>query len=277
MRKNLLKTLVLAIAAAVSIAGLALARGWTNEPGGTAARQEEKRFSGRIARKQAKLKAGVSVVTIELNGVREADVINLRPGPEGQLDVRVGGLLRDAAGSVIGAESIPDSTIKLTAETVSFTRPDTHAVLVLDAVVPTPVQTCVVVDGEVVLASSISEPLSIIGRRISRGHQNLGEAFMLGGLPSNVRRPDKPVKVSDGVMFVPFEKLQILKSTMVSGEASRLRAMLSIDESGRVMSVKPLAEQPPSGFEEEIRQWEFAPYLIEGRATKVITIYARDN
>lgn len=142
--------------------------------------------------------------------------------------------------------------------------------------VPAGIQTQVIVNGNKVLASAVSSPLSIRGHVVAPGEKSLAAAVMMGSLPTNIRAASEAVKIKDGVMFVPFEQLQVTKSVPVAGDVPATRALISIDETGHVIKVKPSAGAP-AGIEESLQQWEFAPYMVDGQAVKVITIYAKKN
>jgi len=74
-----------------------------------------------------------------------------------------------------------------------------------------------------------------------------------------------------GKYLVPFSKLQIVKKVAVEGTPLQISARLEIDETGHVVKVNPITSTPALGLEETLKQWEFAPYQVDGHPVRVIT------
>jgi hypothetical protein len=69
--------------------------------------------------------------------------------------------------------------------------------------------------------------------------------------------------------------LQILNRNAIKGEAGqRIIVKLEINEAGNVVNVIPLTEAPPTGLEDALRAWRFAPYEVDGHRVRVSTTLA---
>ena len=82
-----------------------------------------------------------------------------------------------------------------------------------------------------------------------------------------------PYDSSDGSFVMPSSKLAVLKQThMESSGDEPLVVILKVDETGRVSQVTALTDKPTPGLEESLKQWEFTPFLVDGKPVSVKTM-----
>lgn len=240
--------------------------------------------------KKTNEREGELSVAIRLNGLQAVDYVNIRPSENSVIEVTAGAIPRLSLVNV-GAnektdEPLTKSSLEVTKSEVVFTRPvSITAPVLIDVQVPSGKQVQIIADGNTLLSASLreGEPLSLRGQQIGQGVLTLSEAmtqvFLPPGLPSVIRGGSlrkseqnvvQPLGNSDKYL-VPFHKLQVVKKVAVEGSPLQIIAKLEIDETGRVVSVQPVGTSPAPGLEETLKQWQFAPYQVGGRAVRVIT------
>ncbi len=220
-------------------------------------------------------------VTLRLDGLQPADYINIRPTEKSEIEVTAGLLVQKPEKTDNAAteeKRLPESSLEVTTDTIAFTRPQMTGDVVLDVTLPSGSQTSAILDGEVVLnAAALQEPVSIKGHEVTRGANDTATAVLQSVLPPALRGQSVPTGAtkfaySDGY-FVPFSLLQVRKRVAVDLSSRRISASIDIDKEGKVIKVNPLNED--SAFlEKALMQWEFAPFIVDGRPVAVTTVFS---
>ncbi|HKC65260.1 MAG TPA: hypothetical protein VKB86_16585 [Pyrinomonadaceae bacterium] len=229
--------------------------------------------------------AALSAFTIRLSGLQAKDYVNIRPAESSVIEATAGAIpIASAMGSKSG-ETIPEFALEVTQSGITFTRPITDSPILLDVQVPSGTETKVLVGENVVLSASLKEgePLSLRDGQVGQGASTISEAMMQIMLPSMLPSSIKGKSLGrfdgnsvqslgkSGKYLVPFSKLQIVKKVAVEGTPLEISARLEIDETGHVVKVSPIASTPAPGLEDTLKQWEFAPYQVDGHPVRVIT------
>ncbi|HWQ36118.1 MAG TPA: hypothetical protein VNQ79_24995 [Blastocatellia bacterium] len=230
---------------------------------------------------------GEQLITIRVNGFQTRDLLNLRPGNSGQITVAAGTLLargRASAGCpacvltemLKPGPPLPDSSLTVTADNITFNRPSSGGdVVILDVHLPAAVQVQVVVNGELVLKSSIPQPLAYRDHQWGEGRPNGAGAMMMAALPGKQSGSlQQPVyDHNSGSYAVSSSSLRVLESpAFKDGSGRSFTVVLHIDESGQVIKVVPLTDMPPAGLVETLSRWRFEPFLIGGKPVRVNTL-----
>jgi hypothetical protein len=63
----------------------------------------------------------------------------------------------------------------------------------------------------------------------------------------------------------------VRKRVAVDLSSSHIRAGVDIDKEGKVVKVNPFNEDP-AVLEKALMQWEFAPFIVDGRPVAVMTM-----
>jgi hypothetical protein len=261
---------------------------WSRAEAGQATSQSQGqllRKSADIAEVQVKpTSAARQRITIRLLGLQPTDLVNIRPADGNRLEVAAGALVKSAelqrssmpVETMEPGPALPDSAMEVTPSIVTFTRQASHGNIVfVDIQVPHRVQVRVELDGKTILKASLRQPLSLRNQEWGQGASSSSGAIMQAIMPpiSN-RLPSHPAS-HDGTYYVPVSRLQILNRNPIRGEAGqRVIVKLEINEAGRVVNVIPMTDAPPSGLEDTLRAWRFAPYEINGRRVRVSTTLA---
>jgi hypothetical protein len=227
------------------------------------------------------------VITIRVNGFRARDLLNLRPGNSGQITVAAGTLqgregVSAGCPSCVVAEKLkpgtplPDVSLEVLSDSVTFTRPPSGSDLViLDVHIPGTAQVQVIVNGESVLRSSIPQPLAYRDHQWTEGRPNGSGAMMMAALQgSQAGSSQQPVydQTSDSYA-VSDSSLRVLESPLYKDSSGRsFTVLLHIDETGRVIRAVPLADTPPAGLVETLSRWRFEPFLVGGKPVRVSTL-----
>jgi len=241
---------------------------------------------GRLLQKSAdavfasSTKASQANLTIRLNGLRASDLINIRPAGS-QVSATAGTLSKTARlqGVIVSepigpGQSLDESALSVTPNVVTFMRTSlTTDMVFLDIEAPARARIRVIADGKTILRATIKHPISLHNQEWFTGSSNLSGTISraglalagFGGALQHLREGD--------YRGVSFSELQVLeKHSPKNGSAGEaVMAALQIDEAGHVVDVIPLTDVPP-GFEQTLRTWRFAPYLVSGRATSVSTV-----
>jgi hypothetical protein len=223
--------------------------------------------------------AGASpFVTLRLNDLQPTDYVNIRPTEKSEIEVTAGLMLpkpEKADDAAKEEKRLPESSLEVTTDAISFTRPQLAGVVVLDVALPSGTQTSAIIDGEVILNAALQEPVSIKGREVRQGAQDTATAVLQSVLPPAMRGQSVPTTATklpySGRYFVPFSLLQVRKRVAVDPGSPRIRAGVDIDKEGKVIKVTPYNED--SAFlEKALMQWEFAPYIVDGQPVAVMTV-----
>jgi hypothetical protein len=212
-------------------------------------------------------------VTISLNGLRPTDYVNIRPSGKAEVEATAGALAEESKSKV----GLPESSLEVTADGVVFTRPQTVGeAVVLDIQLPAGARAQAALDGSVILDGALQEPVSIQGREVRPGEANFAAALVRAAMPAGFKgaafdRGDRWLPGS-GMLFVHFSKLRVTKSVAGNTDGPQNRAALEIDEQGKVVKVTPLGNRHDPELESVLKQWEFAPYVVDGRPVPVATV-----
>jgi hypothetical protein len=224
-------------------------------------------------------------VTLRLSNLEPTDHVNIRPTDKSEIDVTAGLMLPkpDKAGDAATEEKrLPESSLNVTTDAISFTRPQVAGVVVLDVALPSGSQTSVIIDGEVILnAAALREAVSIKGREVRQGAEDTATAVMQSILPPAMRGQSAPTgatKLAYGDRyFVPLSLLQVRKRVAVDPGSRRIHAGIDIDKEGKVVEVKPfndVDEDSAASLTKTLMQWEFAPYIVDGQPVAVTTVFS---
>jgi hypothetical protein len=223
--------------------------------------------------------AGASpVVTLRLDNLQPTDYVNIRPTEKSEIEVTAGLMVpkpEKADDATTEEKRLPESSLEVTTDAIAFTRPQMAGVVVLDVALPSGTQTSAIFDGEVILNASLQEPISIKGHEVRQGAKDTATAVLQSVLPPAMRGQSVPTTATklpySGRYFVPFSLLQVRKRVAVEPGSLRIRAGVDIDKEGKVIKVTPYNED--SAFlEKALMQWEFAPYIVDGRPVAVMTV-----
>ncbi|HLL72147.1 MAG TPA: hypothetical protein VK363_11970 [Pyrinomonadaceae bacterium] len=223
--------------------------------------------------------AGDSVpsVALHLNGLQPTDYVNIRPTDKSEIEVTAGILELKSDDAAKEEKRLPESSLEVTADAVNFARPSTTVgVVVIDVGLPSGSQTSAFVDGEMVLQANLQEAASIKGRAVGRGTQNMADALIRAVMPAalqgkSANKDAIKLEYSDKY-FVPFAKLQVLRKVAVDLSSPQTRAGIEINKEGKVVKVTPFNQDSAAGLEKALKQWEFAPYLVDGQPVAVTTV-----
>jgi hypothetical protein len=223
-------------------------------------------------------------ITIRLRGLQPTDLVNIRPADRNQLEVAAGALVKSAGlqRSSMPVEpmepgpALPDSAMEVTPAMVDFTRQPSHGYIVfVDIQVPRRLQVRVELDGKTILKASLRQPLSLRNQEWGQGASNSSGAIMQAAMPPVSHRLSSHAASHDGTYYVPVSRLQILNRNPIKGEAGqKVIVKLEINEAGQVVNVISMTEAPPSGLEDALRAWRFAPYEVDGHRVRVSTTLA---
>ena len=227
-----------------------------------------------------------SVIRLSFNGMAWGDLIVIRSrGREMQI---VGGVYRGPQvrnGAVAPKVSLaslvsqlhlhyaplPEEAIRVSGTQVEFERPATASgVVFFDVSVPEGALVHLMVNGRSILNAQISEPLEFFEGQLGPGPRGVAETMWRAVAPD--RREVVPLAIP-GEYAVAFRRLTVrqrIQPEVAPGET--VRAILAIDENGRVVRALAFVNgRRDARVEERLLQWEFEPFLVEGKAVRVIT------
>lgn len=230
--------------------------------------------------------AASQLVTIRLNGLQATDYVNIHSTKSSVMEATAGAIPALSVMASKSSESLPESSLEVTQSEITFNRPSsTDSPILLDIQIPSGTQTKIITDENLILSASLreGEPLSLRGQQIGQGVSTISEAMAqimassmlpsslkgkpLGQFNENFVRPFG----NSGKYLVPFSRLQVIKKVAVEGTPLQIIARLEIDEAGHVEKVHPISSTPAPGLEETLKQWEFAPFQVDGHPVRVIT------
>ncbi len=241
------------------------------------------RRSGELLSKRVEVKAA-EVVRLVCEGMAEDDLIVIRSRGK---DVRIiGGIYhgvpfrREAQSSRLSSlfplsyAPLPEETLEVHGAEIVFRRPlALRGVVFLDVSVPEGAQVQWVVNGHAVLDASVSEPLSFSGGRLGIGSRTVAETAVRAVFRDWME--DGVAPLSEGEYVVPWRRLTVRRKVELGIKAGEVRrVILGIDEAGRVVRALAFTDDGRRDAEVEarVRQWEFEPFLIDGRAVRVVTM-----
>jgi hypothetical protein len=164
--------------------------------------------------------------------------------------------------------------VRVEGTTVSVRRPEEiEGIVFVDLQVPRDTRVHLVQDGQTLLRARVSEPIALREGALAPGSRNPAETVLravFGGNLPDVLRPPSP----DHPYVVSFRRLAIRKRVPVSiPDGGKLVVSLLINVDGTVASVTPLEpETIAPELERALRQWEFEPFVYDGRAVRVKTL-----
>lgn len=266
--------------AAVALAGALLSsagvtvRAWGTLTGQHTAEARALRKRAEIAAEQSGALEATSIA-IHLYGLLPTDRVNIRPTNERIVQATAGTVIGEITNrSLRPGPPLPEAALEVTAEAITFTRPAAaEGALYIDIEVPVGRQAQVSLDGNVVLAAAVQEPLSIRGREIGRGANNRAAAIAHLIAPrAGVTRG--AFQGPDGKHIVPFDLLRVVRRERLEGMPADTIAILEIDETGRVVAVafRGTAPAAAASLEEALKRWRFAPYRVDGQPVPVSTL-----
>jgi hypothetical protein len=236
---------------------------------------------------------GFTSLTIRLNALRSGDKVNVRPEHGNEPEIAVCVIPQLSRQAMAVSEPMPEDTLQtnqakssfaLLGE-ITFSRPkDIDRPVFVDIKVPADVSVKLLADDEVMMSSQVREPTAVqvteTAKAVGPGTANPTALLMQTMLTGVLAEKDKNAPLSNttqpigntGKYFVPFEQLQVQHMVAPQGDPAQMGARIEINENGEVVKVRPVSETPPIGFAEALKQWRFAPYIVEGRAVTVQTV-----
>ncbi len=218
-------------------------------------------------------------LAILVNNWHSRDVVNIRQGDINKIVVAAGSTLpapievTSLDQMIKPASPVPDSSLSVTSDGVVFNRPVApDNVVFLDIQIPSQTNIKIIVDGEVRLRGSLSQPLLLRGQEWMEGVQNVPAAMLRAAAPQYDKDFDltRPVlDKSTGYYAISFSDLVVVYKHPVKAQAV---VVLYINEMGQVERVVPLTETPPSNLNELLKKWRFQPYSINGQPVRVSAI-----
>ncbi len=240
--------------------------------------------SGRLLSKRIEVK-GAEAIRLLCERMAEDDLIVVRSqGKDVQI---IGGVYhgvpfrRGARGSRLSSlfplsyAPLPEETLEVRGAEIVFRRPIAlRGVVFLDISVPEGVRVHWVVNGHAVLDASLREPLSFSDGRLGIGSRTVAETAMRAVFRDWME--DKVIPLSEpGEYAVPWCRLVVRKKVELGIKAGEVRrVILGIDETGRVVRTLAFTDDGRRDAEVEARmqQWEFEPFLVDGRPVRVVTM-----
>lgn len=230
--------------------------------------------------------AAKSTITVRLNALEPRDFVNIRPGT--QLTASTGTLSKDFEAvpgldpqrtfpveQMKAGNPPPDSSLEVTSDAITFARPFSANIVFLDVQVPNHARVRVIVDGKTVLRASLTQPLAFRNQEWGEGALGIPGTVMRAAMPELLTNsaPVEPLyDRSTGSYVVPFSRLQLTRRHPVKGERGQTAlVILQIDETGRVVGVRPLTDSAPADLERTVSSWQFEPYVVNGVAVRVTT------
>lgn len=242
------------------------------------------RRSGELSSKRVEVKAA-GAVRLVCEDMAEDDLIVVRShGKDVQI---VGGVYhgmpfrREAQSSRLSSlfplsyAHLPEETLEVRGAEIVFRRPlALRGVVFLDVSVPEGARVQWMVNGRAILDASVSEPLSFSGGQLGIGSRTVAETAMRAVFRDWME--DEVIPLSEpGEYAVSWRRLVVRKKVELGIKAGEVRrVILGIDETGRVVRALAFTDDGRRDAEVEarVRQWEFEPFLIDGRAVRVVTM-----
>jgi hypothetical protein len=226
---------------------------------------------------------------IEIHGLKDSDLVNLRPSGETMISVKAGIIVR-----TIGADgfthlppvsfnlgvSLPDSSLKVSEKFIVFVRPaqlGEENIVLLDIQIPRNLLAKVLLNNKEILIASIQQPISYRHQQWGLGANNVaGTSALASGLMGD-ESGDARIPVYDvdrGGYIVPYSNLKTIKPLHIEGNTGMsVILQLQIDESGKVLKATLLAGGSLVSLQSAIKDWQFEPYSVGGQPVPVITVF----
>ncbi len=242
-------------------------------------REEVVRFSGLypILNKRVRLKDRPSEVVVRVEGLRLEDVFVVRSQGD-ELSLSAGYASGQMAELFLHRQlpirPLPSSCVRVDGAAVNVRRPaEIEGIAFFDVQVPQGVRVHLMRDGQTLLRARLNEPIALREGTLDSGPRTPVETVLrvlFGGNLPDVLRPPSP----DHPYVVSFRRLAIRKRVPVSiPDGGKLVVSLLINVDGTVASVTPLEpETIAPELERALRQWEFEPFVYDGRAVWVKTL-----
>jgi hypothetical protein len=169
---------------------------------------------------------------------------------------------------------LPEDALEVHGAEIVFRRPlALRGVVFLDVSMPEGARVQWVVNGRAILDASVSEPLSFSGGRLGIGSRTVAETAVRAVFRDWME--DGVAPLSEGEYVVSWRRLTVRRKVELGITAGEVRrVILGIDEAGRVVRALAFTDDGRRDAEVEarVRQWEFEPFLIDGRAVRIVTM-----
>lgn len=216
-------------------------------------------------------------ITIRLDHLQAEDMVNILPKGRGRIACTAATFTPgNPEGQTFLDKVKPGTTpssnsLSVDQSNVNFVRPTSKKSLedtaILNIQVPEQAKISVLLDGNLVLNSAVERPLSIRNGTVSNGFSNTMETLFAAARPSTPFKQLLPDQIA-----VLDSKLQVLKRVPLRGTPGTVIVELEINEVGRVFKVRKISGPTVENLVETLHQWEFAPFIVNGKAVPVITI-----
>jgi hypothetical protein len=128
----------------------------------------------------------------------------------------------------------------------------------------------VLAEEKVVLNATLAGPIGFRNGELREGALGIPGAIVRAAGASSENSVEQ---LASGLYSVPASKLQVIKQTSSPTRLGRDVAVgVEIDEQGRVVRAKVLNGDLSVNVEGSVREWRFAPYLVDGQPVRVATI-----
>jgi len=167
---------------------------------------------------------------------------------------------------------LPEKALRVNGADVVFQRPAAlSGVIFLDISVPEGVRVYLEMNGRLVLDAEVSVPLAFSEGRVQSGPRRVAETVTRVAFPET---PDVVPLVAPGEYAVAFHRLKVRHRVTPKVAVGKMAwAILLIDEGGRVVRALAFVDgQREVQLEEQLRQWAFEPFRINGEAVRVVTL-----
>jgi hypothetical protein len=170
---------------------------------------------------------------------------------------------------------LPEDLLHVHGADVIVRRPSSlQGVVFLDLSVPEGVRVHLVVNGRSIINTVVSAPLLFSEGQLGVGPRNVAGTAWRAAV--RIKETEEAVPLaSPGEYAVPFHRLKVRRRVELGINAGQAKqAVLGIDETGRVVRALVFTddgERDPQA-EEQLRQWEFEPFFVNGQAVRVVTM-----
>jgi len=167
---------------------------------------------------------------------------------------------------------LPEKALRVNGADVVFQRPAAlSGVIFLDISVPEGVRVYLEMNGRLVLDAEVSVPLAFSEGRVQAGPRRVAETVTRVAFPET---PDVVPLVAPGEYAVAFHRVKVRHRVTPKVAVGKMAwAILLIDEGGRVVRALAVVDgQREVQLEEQLRQWAFEPFRINGEAVRVVTL-----
>lgn len=174
-----------------------------------------------------------------------------------------------------GYGPLPEDLLHVRGTDVIVRRPSSlQGVVFLDLSVPEGVRVHLVVNGRSIINTVVSAPLLFSEGQVGVGPRNVAGTAWRAAV--RIKETEEAVPLaSPGEYAVPFHRLKVRRRVELGINAGQAKqAVLGIDETGRVVRALVFTdngERDPQA-EEQLRQWEFEPFFVNGQAVRVVTM-----